>query len=847
MQSNFCVNRNDWSDRPAPFTQLTGEPYEWGDEDHAFGTLVTFLVPEECRDDTYRPPGERGIWMRRDCSPGVSGSVHSAVVVPIEWDPDQRGWVLLPTVVSNSFKVHAGVFPLRMRPPVGRPRAGFEEFVDAIFDPLLVAAGVVPGALEEGTPVEVVEDEEQYLTADEEEPESDGEVDQSESDEGEAWEVERIINSKVVKGITYYLVKWKGFSRKHDSWEPESCVCADELVGEYRRGKGSGGARGRGAVRAYMAELEQRTCCFAAALTDPVLSGDEDILSGGQCMGPVVDALGGVEEAERAVGDLHMKQKVGGRPEEFIQPYLDEFGSVSGRRLRELSPEEAERVRAEVLVPKLRMLLSIKRSGRRKCRLILQGFSEPHEWDEGRSVDSPVAYLTTLRMLMAMVGAGDVVSQRDVSVAFLQSMAYGPEERKRYCSYQAYKGAVQRMFALLGPLYGQRSASRRWYETLASWLTSDAMGFVQGCNEPCLFRHPVTGLVVVIYVDDVITRGNGAATAEFQAALGAEFECTAEQYLGVDNELDFLGFTLSKEVVDGEVFYYMDQQGAVEELLLLFERESLQLRSSPMPSTYLFDSDPAPVSANAAAIYKHVVGVLNYLARCTRFDVGFAVSRLSRKMGCPDEGAWKAMIHLLGYLRSTVGFRIGGSVSGSVNTFHFYVDSDHASDRAKDSRSQTGFLIFLNSFPVDWCSRRQPSTAVSPAEAEIYAMREVVVAGRLVQWVAAEMGLDTTWPFKVHSDSMQAVSFQKATAPNSKLRGCFDLREKFVNELRDQKVVTSEHIPRALNMADMLTHCLSGPKFQQCLGLAQNLRSYSCRGACLLIYSHSSSCQNLTY
>ena len=651
------------------------------------------------------------------------------------------------------------------------------------------------------------------------------------------------MNSRVVKGITEYLVRWKGFDRRHDSWEPESRVFADDLVDDYQQDGGGSGQRGRRAVEVSMATLQQRTCCFATALADPGLPRSEDVLLKERRMGPVVAALGGKEEVERAVNDLHRKQKAGGLPCEFVQPYLDEFASVSGRRLRELSPEEAAKVRKEVLVPRLRMLLSIKRCGRRKCRLILQGFSEPVEWDEGRSVDSPVAYQATLRTLMAMVGAGDSVSRRDVSVAFLQANGYGPNERKRYCSYESYRGAGQRMYELLGPLYGQRSASRRWYETLAGWLTSEAVGFVQGKHEPCLFRHPVSGLRVVIYVDDVITRGDHAATVAFQELLGARFDCTPEEYLAVDNELDFLGFTLSKEVVDDEVSFFMDQSGAVAELLSQFDREAIQLRRSPMPTKQLFDSDATPVTTNAAAIYKHVVGTLNYLARCTRFDIGYAVSRLSRKMGCPDGGAWKAMMHLLGYLRATVEFRIGGSVSGSRDAFHFYVDSDHASDRAMDSRSQTGFLIFLNSFPIDWCSRRQPVTAVSPAEAEIYAMREVVVAGRLVQWVAEEMGLETSWPFTVRSDSMQAVSFQKATAPNSKLRGCFDLREKAVMELRDQGIVTSEHVPRSLNMADMLTHCLSGPNFHKCLDMAQNLRSYNCRGACVFLYSHSYSCR----
>ena len=252
-----------------------------------------------------------------------------------------------------------------------------------------------------------------------------------------------------------------------------------------------------------------------------------------------------------------------------------------------------------------------------------------------------------------------------------------------------------------------------------------------------------------------------------------------------------------------------------------------------MPTRALFHSDPAPLSVNAAAVYKHVVGALNYLVRCTRYDIAYPVSRLSSKMSSPDVGAWKSLLHLLGYLRATVNFRIGGQVTRGLDAFDFYVDSDHCSDVAYTTRSQTGYITFLNAFPVDWASRRQPVTAVSPAEAEIYAMREGVVAGRLVLWVAEEMGIPVTWPFTIKSDSSQAVSFQHATAPNSKLRRCFDMRDTAVTELRDQAVVRSQHIFRDLNVADLLTHCLSGPNFViSSLGRAQNLRSYSCRGAC---------------
>lgn len=156
-----------------------------------------------------------------------------------------------------------------------------------------------------------------------------------------------------------------------------------------------------------------------------------------------------------------------------------------------------------------------------------------------------------------------------------------------------------------------------------------------------------------------------------------------------------------------------------------------------------------------------------------------------------------------------------------------------------NSRSQTGYLLFLNSFHVDWCSRRQPNTSVSPAQAEIYAMHEAVVACRLIQWVGEEMDMEVKWPFLLNTDSSQAYSFQQNTCPNSKIRGSFDLRDQATREMRDSGIVKANRIHRDLNVSDMLTHCLTRKQFHGHLSRAQNLRNHNPKGACVfhLIYS----------
>jgi len=51
----------------------------------------------------------------------------------------------------------------------------------------------------------------------------------------EEWEVEEILDSHWHRRRFQFLVKWKGFSREHNSWEAASDVKALDLVVEYYR------------------------------------------------------------------------------------------------------------------------------------------------------------------------------------------------------------------------------------------------------------------------------------------------------------------------------------------------------------------------------------------------------------------------------------------------------------------------------------------------------------------------------------------------------------------------------------------------------------------------------------
>ena len=66
-------------------------------------------------------------------------------------------------------------------------------------------------------------------------------------------------------------------------------------------------------------------------------------------------------------------------------------------------------------------------------------------------------------------------------------------------------------------------------------------------------------------------------------------------------------------------------------------------------------------------------------------------------------------------------------------------------------------------------------------------------------------------PAVVNADNAAALSFQKATKANPKLKGVYrdNLREKWVQELRDDSKIVTKKVDTAVNISDVLTKCLT--------------------------------------
>jgi hypothetical protein len=521
----------------------------------------------------------------------------------------------------------------------------------------------------------------------------------------------------------------------------------------------------------------------------------------------------------------------------YIEGYRAEMKQLKERRLKELDASQVSKDVIKNAIP-LKMILESKRCGRVKGRGVLRGDLEPLEWDIS-NIESPVVGMSAVRSFIFMAGKPtDIISSIDISVAFLQSDSYN-DGITRYVKYKPHKYSPWRYFLLTGPIYGQRSCARQWYDTVVKWLTEEqgfvrvndetSKNFIRGENEPCVFTNPATGMKLILYVDDILCRGSSDETKSFYDAIKNRFDTKEPEYVepsldrvSPEHKLGFIGFDISctRDEGSGNLVYCMDQEVYTKELLSNYDIKPIKNIGSPMADMSMIKSNDERLDEVKSDEYRRIMGKLNYLVSTTRYDIGYSVSQCSHFSANPTVGSNRALYRILSYLLATTDFRIQG-YNTTYNTVECYSDSDFGGVRPLSTCSHSGTMIMLNGVPVVWSSKRQPKTSISSAQAEIYALSETTKHMLRYKYISDDMILELPDVCRVMTDNTQAVTFSKSMCVSSKLGGVFDMRVGWVKELRDEGKIKVEHIPATCNCADFLTKSLPAYIFRKAMKLVQ--------------------------
>lgn len=147
---------------------------------------------------------------------------------------------------------------------------------------------------------------------------------------------------------------------------------------------------------------------------------------------------------------------------------------------------------------------------------------------------------------------------------------------------------------------------------------------------------------------------------------------------------------------------------------------------------------------------------------CTRPDVSFALSMMSRYQQNPGESHWTAVKNILKYLRRTKDmFLVYGGLEEELSV-KCYTDASFQTDR-DDSRSQSGYVFIMNGGAVDWRSSKQSTVAQSTTESEYIAASEAAQEAVWIRKFIVELGVvpSIKKPMEMYCDNAGALVLAK--------------------------------------------------------------------------------------
>ncbi|KAJ6918083.1 hypothetical protein NC651_012338 [Populus alba x Populus x berolinensis] len=245
-----------------------------------------------------------------------------------------------------------------------------------------------------------------------------------------------------------------------------------------------------------------------------------------------------------------------------------------------------------------------------------------------------------------------------------------------------------------------------------------------------------------------------------------------------------------------------------------------------LPHHHLLKDDGQPYSHPQQ--YHSIVGALQYLT-FTRPDISFSVNQACQFMHNPMHSHVVAVKRILRYLKGTLD--VGLHFQAGPLHLQAYSDADWAGD-PNDRRSVSGSIVFLDSSPISWASKKQHNVSRSSIEAEY---RALAIAAAELAWIRqllCDVHIPLHIPPIIHCDNISAISLASNPVFHSRMKH-LQIDYHFVRERVIKGDLLVQHVSSADQFADILTKDLSTPLFRHhCFNLMLGSSKHMIAGEC---------------
>ncbi|CAM8975422.1 unnamed protein product [Rhodiola kirilowii] len=431
---------------------------------------------------------------------------------------------------------------------------------------------------------------------------------------------------------------------------------------------------------------------------------------------------------------------------------------------------------------------------RYKGRLVAKGFHQQYGIDYDETF-SPVIKPATIRTVLCIaVSRNWPLRQLDVKNAFLHS----PLQEDVYTTQPP--GFIDpsrptHVCKLLKSIYGLKQAPRVWFHRMSNFLL--ATGFYLSKADPSLFifRHSGHTIFFLLYVDDIIiTSDSDSLLDQLIDTLSRAFDI---------KDLGPLHYFLGLQVTSQPDGLHINQLKYAHDMLEKYGLLHSQLVSTPMTPKAPLNLTDGSLLDNPT-LFREIVGSLQYLT-ITRPDIAYAVNFISQFMSQPRTTHLVAAKRILRYVKGTIDHGLSFTPQHHPVTLSAYSDADWAGCPTS-RRSQSGYLIYLGSNLVSWCSKKQPTVARSSAESEYRALAHACAETTWLALLLSELGANIQYPVVLYCDNLSATYMATNPVFHARTKH-IELDYHFVRE----KVVVGSHLVRFIPSADQPADLLTKP------------------------------------